>query len=125
MTEYVLYYSSRDQNSKSLHKEFENIGSLKSKTTFVDVDKSRGQIPKYVQSIPTLVISSEKRVLVGSKAFSWLGEKKKGFTEFDNDGIQCYDADGMGGCNALCFSFLDQPDGFVCSQPNFCDLNNS
>lgn len=125
MAEYTLYYSSRDQNSKSLHKEFENIRNLKSKTTFIDVDKARGSLPKYVQSIPTLVISSEKRVLVGSKAFSWLAEKKKGFTEFDNDGIQCYDADGMGGCNALCFSFLDQPEGFVCSQQNFCDLNNS
>jgi len=123
MTEYTLYYSSRDKNSKSLHQAFENIGSLKSQTTFVDVDKSR--LPKYVQSIPTLVISSEKRVLVGSKAFAWLAEKKKGLTEFDNDGIMCYDADGMGGCNALCFSFLDQPEGFVCSQQNFCDLKSS
>jgi hypothetical protein len=117
-SEFVLYYSGQDPKSSELHHAMVAYDRIKQKTTSVNIDAVRS-LPSYVQAVPTLVIRSENRVLVGVKAIEWFRAMVK---ELEiSGGVQCYDQGGMGGCNVLCFSEL-QGEGFVCSQQSFHPL---
>lgn len=118
-SEYVLYYSMRDAKSSELYHAMIGHEHIKPKMTHVNIDAARGSLPSYVQAVPTLVVRSENRVLVGIKAFEWFRAAVKELEV--SGGVQCYDQGGMGGCNVLSFSEL-QGEGFVCSQQNFHPL---
>lgn len=119
--EIVVYYSKRDANSRTFVTQLKTNEGLRTKSALFDVDAAApGSLPDYVRAVPTVVLSAQKRVLVGSKAFEWLEQQQRQGGEC---GVQCYDQGGMGGCNVLCFAFLDG-DGSVCSQQSFGDLTD-
>lgn len=123
----VVYYSKRDDNSRAFVTQLKKHKGMAAKSSFVDVDSAApgsSPLPDYVRAVPTVVLSAQRRVLVGSKAFEWLEQQQQqqqnGAGECE---VQCYDQGGMGGCNVLCFAFLDG-DGAVCSQQSFGDLTD-
>ena len=101
---YTLYFGPRCTHCNKLMSMLND--SVKSTMTMVDV--SKGGVPDYVKSVPTLVTSS-KQIYTGAKVFQWVNDH------------QTREIEGLSsdyGC------LIDSDTGPV-SNPNFCFISEN
>tara|TARA_Y100000389_G_scaffold136015_2_gene133536 strand:+ start:1398 stop:2033 length:636 start_codon:yes stop_codon:yes gene_type:complete len=73
MTTSILFYSSYCNHCKEVINELSNSPLAKSiKYICTDSKSVRGKIPKFIKTVPTLIVGQSDQVLVGKKIIDWV-----------------------------------------------------
>jgi hypothetical protein len=110
MSEYVLFYSKDCVHCKEFMNELYKNQDLYKLFHLINVLEENIKLPRYVQSVPTLIInesnSQRPQIKVGNNVFEWYKEKMEQNNKTMIGGIQDWDPSMMNGYSDN-FSSLD------------------
>lgn len=132
MESYTLYFSQRCKFSMKFLEKLKSSPELFQKCKKIEISSARGQLPPYIKSVPSLVITvnGKSSLLVNKDLFNWLNSKmntnqnNQQQPQGGNGQILDWDVCAMGGGTySDNFSFLDAPQ--QATMKNFTYLENS
>lgn len=114
---YILYFSEKCKFSMKFINQLKSNEELFKKCQKIEISKARGQIPPYVRSVPSLIVTanSKSSLLVNKDLFSWLNSKtvskqSSNQQQGGNGQIMDWDPLAMSGCGySDNFSFINAP----------------
>ena len=117
MESYTLYFSEKCKFSMKFINQLKTNQDLFKKCRKIEISQVRGQIPPYIKSVPSLIVTTngQSSLLVNKDLFLWLNSKTASQNpshqpQGGNGQILDWDVCAMGGGTySDNFSFLDAP----------------